>query len=45
MLKRKVETVSIEDLIKKNREEILQDKEELEKIEKRLDEKRLAALK
>ncbi|MDR4887300.1 FbpB family small basic protein [Bacillus sp. HNG] len=45
MLKRKVETSSFEELIKKNKEEILKDKEELEKIEKRLDEKYLASLK
>ncbi|MEK5444049.1 MULTISPECIES: FbpB family small basic protein [unclassified Fredinandcohnia] len=45
MLKRKIETVSIEDLIKKNKEEILKDKKELEKIEKRLDDKRMAIIK
>ncbi len=45
MLKRKIETVSIEDLIKKNKEEILKDKKELEKIEKRLDDKHMAIIK
>lgn len=45
MLKRKIETVSFEELIKKNIEEILQDKEELEKIEKRLDDKYLVTVK
>ncbi|WP_083849057.1 FbpB family small basic protein [Bacillus timonensis] len=45
MLKRKIETASFEELIKKNKEEILRDKEELEKIEKRLDDKRLATMK
>ena len=45
MLKRKVETTSFEELIKKNKEEILRDKEELAKIEKRLDDKYAASLK
>lgn len=45
MLKRKLETTSFKELIKKNKEEILKDKEELEKIEKRLDDKHLAAMK
>ncbi len=45
MLKRKFETSSFEELIKKNKEEILKDKVELEKIEKRLDDKRFAMLK
>ncbi|MEH7238637.1 FbpB family small basic protein [Bacillus sp. JJ1562] len=45
MLKRKIESTSLEELIKKNKEEILQDKEELEKIEKRLDDRHLASVK
>ncbi|MCC3355321.1 FbpB family small basic protein [Bacillus sp. REN16] len=45
MLKRKVETTSFEELIKKNKEEILRDKEELAKIEKRLDDKYASSLK
>ncbi|WP_453990808.1 FbpB family small basic protein [Bacillus nitroreducens] len=45
MLKRKIETLSIKELIKKNKEEILQDKKEIEKIEKRLDDKHLMAMK
>ncbi|MEH7225620.1 FbpB family small basic protein [Bacillus sp. JJ1566] len=45
MLKRKIETGSLEELIKKNKEEILQDKEELEKIEKRLDDRYITTVK
>ncbi|MEH7385616.1 FbpB family small basic protein [Bacillus sp. JJ1521] len=45
MLKRKIGSTSFEDLIKKNKEELLQDKVELEKIEKRLDDKHLTTIK
>ncbi|WP_449539202.1 FbpB family small basic protein [Ferdinandcohnia sp. Marseille-Q9671] len=45
MFKRKIGSSSFEELIKKNKEELLRDKVELEKIEKRLDEKHLATLK
>ncbi|WP_240257681.1 FbpB family small basic protein [Ferdinandcohnia quinoae] len=41
-MKKKSGTVSLKDLIKRNKEELLRDKAEIEKIEKRIDEKHIA---
>ncbi|WP_077620894.1 FbpB family small basic protein [Bacillus sinesaloumensis] len=45
MLKRRIGSVSMEELIKRNKEELLRDKQELEKIEKRLDDKHVTTVK
>ncbi|MFS0862390.1 FbpB family small basic protein [Fredinandcohnia sp. 179-A 10B2 NHS] len=41
MLKKRIGTTSFDELIKKNKEDLLRDKVELEKIEKRIDDKHL----
>ncbi|MFT4415065.1 FbpB family small basic protein [Fredinandcohnia humi] len=45
MLKKRIGSASFDELIKKNKEELLKDKRELEKIEKRIDDKHLSAAK